>query len=217
MPSQLLTKLRADIEVAKGIVSRVPETECKTNLQGLSLQSFILLVHAAFESYLEQTALNAIIRATDKFKNNGEITKTLVALLVSNSFDELSEKSKSRIREDVTRSFEVAIESAKKRFSHTIRNNNGIKADDQRSILLPAGIDPEFVEPTVFHALNTFGGSRGAIAHGFQFIRHEHTKSSVLGEISTILHGLREYERAIEQALNDSAGSSEVPALRPNL
>ncbi len=217
MPSERLKKLRGDIDVAKGIVSRVPETECNTNLQGLCLQSFILLVHAAFEAYLEQIALEAIDRATNKFKDHGEITKALIALLVTNSLDELHEKDKTKIREDVTKSLQIVVDRAKRKFSSIINNNNGIKADDQRRILFPTGVDPELVEPTVFHALNTFGGNRGAIAHRLQFIRHEHTKSSVLGEIDTILNGLEEYEREIERALNSPAAVNEVPAVRQHL
>lgn len=202
MPSAHFAQLSDNLNVAQGILARVPDMSCRTQLQGLSLQSYILLAHGAFETYLENVVKDALEKAVKSFESNGAISKLLVSLLVSQVMADLSAKSKRKIQEDTARSLSLAVKDAKRAFSGIVKANNGIKSENLCTLFFPIGVDPQEVSIEAFNALNTFGTNRGAIAHGFEFIRQEHSKTSVLGEIQTIMTYLPALESAVNASLN---------------
>ena len=96
-PTQHYVKLRESLKKAEVITRGIDRRECKTELQHLKLQAYVLLCHSALEEYIEDLGLSVAQQARSLFSNSGLITRALVALISSRLVDELSEKGKRRV------------------------------------------------------------------------------------------------------------------------
>ena len=123
---------------------------CKTNTSSSYqdlVKSYILLVHAELENYIE-TICQGIIR----------ITKPILSLAT------MSEK----IFKEEDQQYNTTKKRLDKLFSNynaTLANNNGIKEKDLDKLLPTIGIEMEEVDDTLLSQLNAFGKTRGQIAH----------------------------------------------------
>ena len=202
MATEHLEKLDADILSARKITSKIPPNECKTELQGLCLQSFIFLSHAAIEAYFETLGTYAAKKAVNEFNTTGTITKSLVGLVSSKILDDISEKAKKKILSDVTSNIGTFAAEALSLYVSRVQQNNGIKKENLNNLLIPVGVEPENEDIVAFNELHSFGTHRGDIAHKFAAIRTQHTLSSVTTSLITIRAGIETFDQAVESALS---------------
>lgn len=196
MPSEHYTKMARDLKVARKICYKVPISQCNTEIQDLKVKSFILLSHAILEEYIENIVLHVASEAIRQLAQNSTITTAAVGLISSGLIgrieqDGISRKLKRQPFEDIN----LFANTAYGRFIRIVRENNGIKRNDQLKLLLPVGVDPETEDPVTMAALDSFGGKRGDVAHQFK-ISKTHTLSEIEGELSTIQTGLASYDAA---------------------
>ncbi len=201
MAQNHLDKLDADIASAQKLVTKVPLHECRTELQGLSLQSFIFLTHAAIEFYFETLGAYAASSAVRRYKDEGIITKSLVGLVSCKILDDIGDKGRKRIASDVAASIGTFASEALSLYIRKTQSNNGIRKDNLNNLLIPVGVEPEIEDVGAFNALDVFGSHRGDIAHQFSAIRTEHTLSSVTTTLGTIRLGIATYDAAVDAAL----------------
>ncbi len=199
-PTQHYVKLRESLKKAEVITRGIDRRECKTELQHLKLQAYVLLCHSALEEYIEDLGLSVAQQARSLFSNSGLITRALVALISSRLVDELSEKGKRRVTSELTTNIDQFSQEAFNRYRDAVAANNGIVARDQRRILIPIGVDPEAVDVVLMNAMHTFGARRGDVAHKFKVQRAD-TLSAVATDLSAILVGLLAYDAAACDAI----------------
>lgn len=201
MAADHISKLNADIASAEKLVTKVPLYECRTELQSLSLQSFMLLSHAALEFYFESLGTYAAKKSVRRYNSEGVITKSLVGLVSCKILDDLGDKGRKKIASEVASNIGTFAGEALSLYVLKVKANNGIKKDNLNNLLIPVGVEPEIEDVGAFNALDVFGTHRGDIAHQFSAIRTEHTLSSVKTALGTIMMGVATYDAAVEAAL----------------
>ena len=199
-PTPHLRALRSSLRKAKLITGGIDKLGCKTDLQHLKLQSYILLCHSALEQYIEDLGLSAAQAARSEYTNSGVITKTLIALIASKLVDDLPEKSKIRLTSELTSNVEEFSKEAFNRYRSVVSANNGIVDRDQKKILVPIGVDPVSVDVVLMNNLHGFGAKRGDVAHKFKVQRAD-TLTAVETDLATILTGIIAYDQAACDAL----------------
>lgn len=195
-------KLHSDIASAERLVSKVPLHECKTELQSLSLQSFMLLSHAALEHYFESLGTYAAKRSVQRFNSEGVITKSLLGLVSCKILEDLGDKGRKKIASEVAANIGTFAGEALTLYVQKAKSNHGIKKENLNNLLIPVGVEPELEDVGAFNALDVFGTHRGDIAHQFSAIRTEHTLSNVKTTLATIMLGVETYDAAVEAALS---------------
>jgi len=209
-PTEFYQTLRKAVRQAEALLWGVPEHGSITKLHHIRVQSFVLMTHAAIEQYLEELGEAAALKARKRYKEKGHISKTLLALITSNSIKRNIEGiSYVENLSDISVGIEESSKNACTAYVMLCKKNNGIKSKDQKALLLPVGVDPSQVDPVVFNGLNTLGTHRGDIAHKFMVIRSEHTANSIRGELRTLTEGLIGYDQAVCEALGIGMGTTE--------
>lgn len=207
-PTAHYSKLKEALKQLKILVRNVDPIECKTNLQDLKLQSYILLSHAIFEEYLERLAGEIASEARKALRSENHISKVLVGLVASGIVDEVEEKKANRkIVEKTFRSIADFSDTAYNNFLKLIDDNHGVKKENQKKLLLPIGLDPEQIDLATMAALDAFGTRRGGIAHKFK-IEREHSLSQIQNEINQITLGLVNFDEAACEALKTGMSST---------
>jgi hypothetical protein len=162
------------------------------------------LTHAALESYFEELGKGAAMKARELFKKNGVITHSLVSLIAAKTLSEISGKSKRKVSESLVSNLAMFSEESCNEYVRVLNQNNGIKTQNLKDILIPVGVDPEKIDLVTTNSLNAYGVSRGEIAHLFVAIRSEHTVSSVNSALSGVVKGIESFDQAVCNALAHS-------------
>lgn len=200
-PTDHLKKLRNSVRQARTILQRVPKHESQTTLDHLKVQSFVLLVHSALEEYLETLGYECAIAARKTVKENSQITPSLLGLVTAKLIRDLPEKSKKKLASDVVANLDTFSIEAMSEYHQVVSDNNGIKADDQKKLMLPIGVDPETVDLETMNNLDAFGLTRGKIAHNFTAIRIDLTRNDIENKVDLILKGITQFDKAACNAL----------------
>jgi hypothetical protein len=194
-------KLVSDLAVARQITYSVDPLVCRTTIQDLKVQAYILLAHAAVEEYLEALVLSTAHQAVVSYAKSRKICRALIGLVTCGLIGRMEEKALSKkVSEELFQNVEEFANVSYGRFKSLVGDNNGIKIQDQRKLLLPVGVDPQTEDPVTMAALDGFGGKRGAIAHGFKIMK-KHTLSEIDSDLATIRAGLLNYDRACAEAV----------------
>ncbi|WP_366931296.1 HEPN domain-containing protein [Nitratireductor sp.] len=189
-PTDPYISLRTSLKNIKKILIRVPESECRTELDHLKVQSYILLSHSAFEQYIEDIVLLISREAHTQFKKEKRVCRAMLSIVAHEAIKQVDDEiSRRKIKSSVASNLLDFASIAVSNINIDVKSNHGITTANQRSLLLPIGIDPEETNLTVSAALNAFGTKRGSIAHKFKMKTNE-TRNSVLSETTEILRGL---------------------------
>ncbi len=181
---------------ARLLIKGVPAEKSVTPLQHLKVQSLVLFAHAAMEEYLESLGWGVALAARQMLKDEGAISYVLVALIASKVIGDIPEKAKKKVTQDLVSNMDTFSDEAVTMYRKMIGNNHGVTEGDQKSVLLPIGIDPESFDLALMNDLHAFGGRRGNIEHRFSLIRNELTLGDVNQKIDAITIGLRKIDRA---------------------
>ena len=145
-PTPFYEAMKKSLLEAKTLVDGVNPLECADDLQHQKLQGYILIVHSIFEEYLEKLCQESAMVARKALRDEGQITKALVALIATSVVDKISDKARKKVAVDLATNLEVFSMEAANSFYTVIKNNHGITTADQQNILLPLGIDLETLD-----------------------------------------------------------------------
>lgn len=133
-----------------------------------------LLVHAEIEKYLEDRCLETALSAVRAWKSTRRPSPVLMGLL---AFSERMVESAPSSLTSSAGSASAVIAWAKKVeidekigqatsiYAHAIKNNHGVKEANLLALLLPLGLSTTKLDPTWLADMDSFGASRGLIAH----------------------------------------------------
>lgn len=126
-------------------------------------RSYVLLVHAEIENYLEDIVSDKIRKCFNLWissrKKSSCITSVLAFCGHKISFDT------KRDTADKKEKIEYRIEKNIAHFNSMIYSNHGIKKSNILNLLLPIGIERHELDDTWLSIMENFGSNRGLIAH----------------------------------------------------
>ncbi|MFA1705972.1 HEPN domain-containing protein [Mycobacterium intracellulare] len=146
--------------------------------------AFRLLVHAEFESFLEDLVTAHASECHDNWINRNKPSITLAALLAYDENEVRPPTSLLDPQQKASNHFNDRLNSAVNRFQGKVRvRNHGVRETNVLSMLLPIGIDALTLDTSWLLDLDNWAQERGAIAH----------QSS--GKVQFQLDPAREYSR----------------------
>jgi uncharacterized protein YciW len=134
--------------------------------------AYRVLVHAEIEAYLEDRAWAIALTAAKVWKEKQKASKIILALLAfsgrtmerppnSISPDQPSQSDKWDEKTKLSKKIDLAMGD----FHRVLEQNHGIKEENIISMLLPIGIDCDDIDVVLMADLNSYGESRGIVAH----------------------------------------------------
>lgn len=143
---------------------------------------FRLLVHAEFESFVEDLVINHVTARVSAWIINRRPSITLASLI---AYDEVAGKPPTSLLtppQKPSKSFRERLEDTASRYNKQVRvYNHGVREINLLSMLLPIGLEATDLDMTWLASLDAWAQERGDFAH----------KSS--GKIGTRLDPAREY------------------------
>lgn len=195
-PTTFYKSLVRNLNKSKKLVVGVNPLECKTELQQLKLQSYILVTHSIIEEYLEATVYQAGQEAKEALLSRNKICKAMMALVATSVVDKLPENSKKKLSREISNNLEIFVTAAINTLYKCTQDNHGITKKDQDNLLLRIGIDLESLDLSLSENLNYYGRTRGKIAHSFQ-IKREETLVNISEKLNQITLGLENLDKEI--------------------
>lgn len=136
-------------------------------------RGYRLLVHAEFESYLEDISREAVIQAIREWKANKKPSIIIVSFLASyhsswNTGEEIQNEEIVKIatsRKNAKDSIIEVIDLAQQQFTNKLKKNHGVKSKNFKTLILPIGVDIQILDQTWLTSLDDFGSKRGEVAH----------------------------------------------------
>jgi hypothetical protein len=123
-------------------------------------RAYRLLSHAEIEAYLEDVALAAVVRACEAWDVTRTVSECLLSLLAYFGAAPITAKEIAKAKPG--RQLVDVVESAKKDYSHYVREeNHGIRALNVRRLLFAAGVREHDLSSTWLNTIDSFGAQRG--------------------------------------------------------
>jgi hypothetical protein len=196
-----LNELRAHLLPAK-----FSPTGDYTDRQQDRARGYRLLAHAEIESYFEDISRETVTNAIIEWKRNTKATNTIVAFLASyhSSWsvsddiknDEVIKIAKSRVNKD---SVAEIINLAQTQFTQRLKENNGIKEKDFKTLMIPTGIDVSSLDQTWLTNINSFGTKRGEVAHHSKGTQGSLNPRDEFDTVKALLLGIEKLDRLLMQ------------------
>lgn len=146
------------------------------------LRAFKLLVHAEIEAYIENAALAVWNKCDTEWRNRKRVIAPL-AFLIMFSSSKFEGHEKQLLKND-------RIEQALISFKTVIKNNNGIKKKNILQLLVPFGVDYLSIDQTWLSTIDSYGSSRGAVAHNSFAVQKQLDKNDELNNLAFVLRGI---------------------------
>jgi hypothetical protein len=155
------------------------------------LRAFKLLAHAEIESYIENTVLNVWTECEAEWRSNRKVIAPLAFLILfSTSKFEANEHQLER---------NERISKILTSFKNLIGNNNGIKRKNILSLVIPLGVDYSRIDETWLATIDSYGGSRGLVAHNTFSVQHQLDRNDELSDLSLVLKGISKMDIILQK------------------
>ncbi len=166
--------------------------------------AYSVLAHAEIEGYLEDRASEVVLNALKHWKETGTTCRTLISLIAFSGckmdsppkFLNQGQKDKLKLAKK--------LDCASTAFHTIIKNNHGLKEANILSLLLSIGVDSDDLDSTWLSTMNSFGETRGTIAHksaSFCRIKQQPDPKIALETIEAILVGLEDVDKLFNKLI----------------
>lgn len=165
-------------------------------------KGYRLLVHAEIEAYLEARCKEVIVSALTNWKKKSLASVPILSLLVhwnagwpkgrdeDLTFDSLPVK-------DELKNISDGLNQAAKEYFRHLKQNHGIKESNLHLLLLPIGINFPDLDQTWIALMNSYGETRGLIAHGSSEATKEINPQDELNDVQDLRAGLRSLDKML--------------------
>lgn len=146
------------------------------------IRSYILLSHAEIEAYLEDIVKYKITKSLQSWnasRTKSHCIKSVIAFVgsdISYENDPNANKLQHRVNRTVAH-YQNAL----------VDKNHGIKEKNILKILLPLGIEINQLDQTWLSVMDSFGSTRGMIAHSSFTVTNTIDRNTELNKIKTII------------------------------
>lgn len=158
----------------KQLLSPLPSdpTAIYTRGETLLLKGYCILVHAAIEEYLEQTAVELVDSHCSKWKLASRPKPTMVHLaLMAHHAKPYKKQELNTVKSIIAKSsIEERLEEARQNYHGVVKMNNGITVTHLKKLLRPTGMSLQ-IGPDRESALSQLKKYRGEYAHRGQITK----------------------------------------------
>ena len=155
------------------------------------LRAFKLLVHAEIESYIEKSVLEVLNKCINEWKTKKRVTVPLPFLIMfSSSKFEANEKQLTK---------ENRINQILESFKSVVSSNNGIKEKNILKLIVPLGINYSSIDDTRLTTIDSYGHSRGEVAHNSLSAKKQLDKNSELNDLHLVLTGIKKIDIRLQK------------------
>lgn len=162
---------------------------CYTTKEEDNIRAYSLLTHAELEYYFETISVKKVDDALKKWRANKKYNSPILLSLCCFIEHTANVKNATTLESKVRQIIGV--------YRDTIRKNNGIKEDNIRSILIPIGIVDADMNRTWLNTLNSFGSTRGEIAHTCASVQTLPNPKDIKDKINNIIVELKDLDLII--------------------
>lgn len=155
-----------------------------------NIRAYSLLVHAELESYFETISQTKAQHALSQWRKNHKYNSHV--LLSLSCFVEHTQKVKDE------KTLELKLRKIVGVFNETIKNNNGIKEQNIKDLLIPIGVDENDIDSTWLNTLNSFGVKRGEFAHTGASVNIVPNHCDIKNDVDKILLALKDLDKIIK-------------------
>jgi len=169
-------------------------------------RGYRLLVHAEFEAFLEDSCRDLILKKISEWQNNNKPSNLIIAFLacyhsgwgVDISLEELDFIKAAKGRTKVKDAAKEAINIALTQYIQKIKDNNGIKENNFKTMVLPTGVEIDELDQTWLTNLDQFGKLRGDVAHQSKKTQGMINPEDELKSVNALLKGLKRVDELFE-------------------
>lgn len=156
-------------------------------------RAYVVLVHAEIEAYCEDRSRRVAEKAHNVWQTKGRHSALLMRLLKFHHVS--SRKPWTPIDKSPNK-----IESAVNYYMSVIDQNHGIREENLSKILFPIGIEPSGLDNVWLTTMDSFGSSRGTVAHTSVKTQQLIDPQTEFQRISNeILPGLKKLDKKISE------------------
>lgn len=166
-------------------------------------RAFRVLVHAEFESFIEDRAIEVVNSGFKDWKSTGRVAPSLLAVVAYK--DSVDDVPKSLVDASSSKkkypNLEARVEAAKNNLNHYLRTmNNGIKEKDLLRILLSVGLTEDDIDSTWISITDSWATERGDAAHQSAVkLQVKPDPDHELKTVRTIRDGFREIDSQLSR------------------
>lgn len=189
-------------EVEKRFLPRFNPTGSYSHAQYDGVRAYIVLAHAEIEHYLEETTREILKNSLAKWNSKRKAGVCIAALL---HYDLRQLKpAASLAAQKPDESLDGSIQRlAKAHEKYLTQENHGIKEKNLLAMFLPVGLLESDFDPVWLGTMNSFGVSRGTVAHSSGrrgFVKTPPDPKIIKSTVSDVMDGLRDLQEAIKKA-----------------
>ncbi|BDX37813.1 hypothetical protein CYCD_11680 [Tenuifilaceae bacterium CYCD] len=144
------------------------------------IKAYLLLVHAEIESYFEDKAKEKVGKALNKWMASRKKSTCLKAVLAFSGND----LSYENIRKADSNSIEYRMNKSVSHYLNLVNKNNGVKQSDILNLILPIGIELSDLDETWLNIMDSFGSTRGNIAHNSTTVQQQLDRNTEMNRIN---------------------------------
>jgi uncharacterized protein YjbJ (UPF0337 family) len=184
-----------------------------TDRQQDRARGYRLLVHAEIESYLEDVSRETVTQAIRDWKTSKKPSNIIVSFLAAyhsswSVTDEIKNEELIQIaksRKNAKDSVVEVIDMAQRQFTKKLKENNGIKDKNLKTLVLPTGIDIGSLDQTWLTNIDSFGTKRGEVAHKAKRTQGTINPKDEFESVQALLNGIKDLDRKIVQLRSASS------------
>lgn len=144
------------------------------------IKSYLLLVHAEIEAFFEDRVLEKLDSAFAKWSVTRKKSTCLKSVLAFSGND----ISYEGIRKSDSNNIEFRMNKAVNHFKNMVYKNNGVKQNDIIKLFIPVGIELNELDDTWLNIMESFGSTRGNIAHNSLRVQNQLDRNSEKNRIN---------------------------------
>jgi len=191
MPVSLLYKnLRKRLSVLKKQFLDFNSDNSPSSQNQDKLRAFKLLAHAEIESYIEDAALDIWKGCKSEWTNNKRFLPSLVFLIMYSSSKFEANEHQLIVDE--------RIEQILNTYQNVVSKNNGIMRKNILQLFMPLGIKYADIDSTWLSTINSYGSSRGNVAHTSFAVQQQLDMKDELNNLDLVLKGIKKLDLRLQ-------------------
>lgn len=144
------------------------------------------MVHAEIESYIENAVLEVWNKCNTEWDTNKrQITPLKFLIMFPTSKFEANDQQLTK---------NTRITQILTSFKTLITNNNGIRKKNILQLVVPLGVDYSSLDQTWLATIDSYGSSRGDVAHNTFSVQKQLDKNNELNNLALVLKGIKKMD-----------------------
>lgn len=159
--------------------------------------AYRLLVHAEFESFIEDIIKETVQTSFDKWRSEKKVSLPLVCMISSYEGHERINNFTDNQLNSKPITLMTLLHKAFRHFEHNITSNNSIRTKNVLSLLVQVGIEDTDLDATWLGTIDAFGAHRNVIGHNSGHVAYQADPKTALDTSIAIREGLKNIDEKL--------------------